>query len=106
CMLGRSRNSFSPMQLGKADWVLQNQLNRYPLVACQPAHNYDAHHLEGENAESLALCRETADYLKKKTGTAMECAMGGRYARVIAAELQYPAVLHVLHNTPAGRSLV
>ena len=106
CMLGRTHNAFSPLQLGKINWVLQNQLNRYPLVACQPVRNYDADHLECENAESLGLCRQTADYLKTKANTAMECVLGGRFARVIAAELQYPAVLHLLHNTPAGRALM
>jgi hypothetical protein len=86
--------------------VLQNQLNRYPLVACQPARNYDADHLECENPESLSLCRQTADYLKAKTNTTMECVLDGRFARVIAAQLQYSAVLHLLHDTPAGRSLM
>ena len=106
CLLGRAHNSFSPLQLGKMNWVLQNQLNRYPLVACQPTRNYDADHLECENAESLSLCRETADYLKAKTSTAMECVLNGRFARVMAAFLQDAAVLHLLHNTPAGRALM
>lgn len=106
CNLGRTLNSFSPLQLAKANWVLQNQLNRYPLVACQPLHNYDADHVECENAESLALCRETAEYLRKKMDVTLECVSGGRYGRALAAALQYPAVAHLLRDTPVGRSLV
>src|SRR5208282_2283288 len=55
CMLGRGHNSFSPMQLAKAAWVLNNQLNRYPLVACQPYQLYNANQVECENSESLEL---------------------------------------------------
>src|SRR3954471_15767177 len=100
-MLGRPHdNSFSPLQLGKASWVLNNQLNRYPLVACQPIDSYDANKVECENAESLALCQQTAAYIKDKFGIVMACQMGGTYARAIAAALQQPAVLHLLQKTP------
>ena len=88
CNLGRTRNAFSPMQLGKAFWVLNNQLNRYPLVACHPMHPYDANRVECENAESLALCRETADYLTRRGAAGLACAAGGRYSRAIATALQ------------------
>jgi hypothetical protein len=106
CEIGRTLNSFSPMQLGKANWVLQNQLNRYPLVACQPVRNYDADHVECENVQSLALCRETADYLKQKYASALECRLGGRFGRAIAAALQYPAVRYLLRDSPPGQALM
>jgi hypothetical protein len=106
CNLGRARNSFSPLQLGKSFWVLNNQLNRYPLVACQPMHPYDANRVECENAASLALCRETADYLQRRTGTALACGSGGRYTRAIAAALAQPPVLALLRDTGPGRMLM
>jgi hypothetical protein len=106
CNLGRAHNSFSPMQLGKANWVLNNQLNRYPLVACQPIHPYDANRVECEDARSLALCRETSEYLQHKTGTALACGSGGRFTRAIAKALDQPAVLALLRDTAPGRMLM
>lgn len=106
CNLGRTRNAFTPMQLGKAIWVLDNQLNRYPLVACQPTQAYDANRVECENAESLALCRETAAYLARKGSAAIACSPGGRYSRAIAAALQQPAVLALLRDSAPGRMLM
>ena len=106
CNLGRAHNSFSPMQLGKANWVLNNQLNRYPLVACQPTHPYDANRVACENAPSLALCRETSDYLLRKTGAALTCGSGGRFTRAIAKALDEPAVLALLRDTAPGRMLM
>jgi hypothetical protein len=95
CNMGRARNAFTPMQLGKATWVLNNQLNRYPLVACQPVRDYDASEVECENAESLALCGQTSAYLAKRNGTPITCRSGGLYTRRIATALQSPAVLHL-----------
>ena len=106
CLLGRTNNSFSPLQLGKATWILNNQLNRYPLVACQPIDAYDANKVECENAESLALCQQTAAYLKDKIGIVVACQRGGTYSRAIAAALEQPAVLHLLQNTAAGQSFI
>ncbi|HLQ91605.1 MAG TPA: hypothetical protein VK148_16375, partial [Xanthobacteraceae bacterium] len=106
CLLGRTNNSFSPLQLGKATWVLNNQLNRYPLVACQPTDGYDANKVECENAESLALRQQSAAYLKDKIGIVVACQLGGTYARAIAAALEHPAVLHLLQKTPAGQSFI
>ncbi len=106
CLLGRSHNAFSPLQLGHMSWMLNNQLNRYPLVACQPRRAYDANRVECENAESLALCQETAAYLKRKDGTSLVCESGGHYTREITAALQQPAVRYLLQDTPAGRSIV
>jgi hypothetical protein len=56
------------MQLGYMSWQLNNQLNRYPMVACQPIRPYDADRVECENAESLALCQQTAAYLQRRGG--------------------------------------
>jgi hypothetical protein len=104
CMIGRSHSVFTPMQLGFMSWMLDNQLNRYPLVACQP--HGDANRVACENAESLALCRETAAYLKRRGGTSYVCELGGRYAREIATALRYPAVRYLLQSTSAGVSVI
>jgi hypothetical protein len=82
------------------------QLNRYPLVACQPVNPYDANNVECENNESLALCRETAEYLKAKTDTTMQCRLGGAFTRSMAHFQDLSAVRFVLQNTPAGIALV
>jgi hypothetical protein len=106
CLIGRSHNVFSPLQLGHMSWMLDNQLNRYPLVACQPRAAYDANRVECENAESLALCQQTAAYLKRKGGTNHVCEPGGRYAREISTALRYPAVRYLLQSTSAGVSVI
>jgi hypothetical protein len=106
CIIGRNHNVFSPLQLGFMSWMLDNQLNRYPLVACQPRTAYDANRVECENAESLALCQQTAAYLKRKGTATHVCEMGGRYTRAIAEALQYPAVRYLLQSTAAGVSIV
>jgi hypothetical protein len=62
--------------------------------------------LECENAESLALCQQTAEYLRSKTGSILDCRPGGRFTRALAAALQPPAVTYLLFDTPAGRSLM
>ena len=106
CIIGRGYSGFSPLQLAFMSFMLDNQLNRYPLVACQPRAAYNANLVECENAESLALCRQTSGYLKAKNGTAHTCEVGGRYTREIAAALQYPAVRYLLQSTIAGTSIV
>jgi hypothetical protein len=106
CIIGRSHNVFTPLQLGFMSWMLDTQLNRYPLVACQPRTAYYANRVECENAESLALCQQTAAYLKRKGGTNHVCEAGGRYTREIVAALQYPAVRYLLQSTSAGVSIV
>jgi hypothetical protein len=106
CAMGRTRSSFSPMQLATMNWVIDHQLNRYPMIACQPIRPYDANHVECENAESLALCMQTADYLKRTGDPSLKCILGGRFTRSISEALQFPAVLHLLKNTPSGRQLM
>ncbi len=106
CMIGRARPSFTPMQLGLMTWMLNNQLNRYPMVACQPTRSYDANRVECENDESLTLCLQTADYLRKSGSPNLQCIRGGRYTRAITEALQFPAVLDLLNNAPAGRRLM
>jgi hypothetical protein len=106
CNLGRTHNSLSPLQLGKISWELDNFLNRYPLVACQPLGPYDANRVECENQESLALCQQTSSALKTKTGTGMECQLGGTFTRAMTSALQYPAVRYLLEKTPDGAALI
>ena len=106
CQIGRAHNVFTPLQLGYMAWQIERQLNRYPLVACQPTASYDANHVECENQATLALCRQTADYLRKKGGTQLVCELGGQYRRAIEQALQYPAVMDLLRKTPAGQQLM
>jgi hypothetical protein len=105
CLVSRAHTAFSPQQLGKMQFNL-TQLNRYPLVACQPVNAYDANNVECENSESLALCRQTAEYLKAKTDTTMQCRLGGAFTRGMAHFQDLSAVWFVLQNTPAGIALV
>jgi hypothetical protein len=105
CLIGRSHTAFSPQQLGRMRWSL-TQLNRYPLVACQPLSPYDANHVECENTESLDLCRETASYLKAKNGTELDCKPGGAVTRATVKLLRKPAINFVLQNTPEGQTMM
>jgi hypothetical protein len=106
CNIGRAHASFSPVQLGYMYWNVNNQLNRYILVACQPPRGFDANHVECENASGLALCEQTSAYLLKKYDTTHVCQIGGEYRRAIAADLQYPAVMDLLQATPPGQQLL
>lgn len=106
CFLGRTRNSFSPLQLGYMDWQLNHFLNRYPLVACQPLGRYEGDQVECENAESLSQCEDSARLLKRLYGVVLGCRPGGRYSRAMADVLKTPAFRFVLAQTPPGRGLV
>ena len=105
CMVGRAHASISPYQLARASWMLNNQLNRYPLVACQPLNDYDADQVECENAASLALCQQTAAYLSANMQESMTCRAGGKYTRMIAGLLA-DAHVQALLAEPAGRQLI
>jgi hypothetical protein len=105
CMVGRAHASFSPLQLARVDWALNNQMNRYPLVACQPTGDYDADHVECETAASLALCQQTSAYLKAAYYESVDCQRGGRYTRMIAGLLADVRVQQLL-ATPAGQALI
>ncbi len=105
CMTSRDHTALTPQQLGRMASVM-NQLDRYPILACQPLHIYDANHVECENAESLARCQETAAYLKAKNATELVCQLGGNVSRNIAALLSMPAISFVLQNTPEGIALM
>ena len=104
CLVGRAHTSFSPQQLGRMAASLKS-LNRYPLVACQPVHAYDANIVECENAESLTLCIQTAMYLKAKSGTDVECRSGGKIARAMASLLSTPIVTFALQSTSEGMAM-
>lgn len=106
CQIGRTRNAFSPLQLGYMDWQLNHFLNRYPLVACQPVASYDGDHVECENAESLARCQDTARVLQGHYGVDLACSRGGRYARAMAAGLALPAFRYVFAQTEPGRAMI
>ena len=105
CQLGRTHNAFSPLQLGYMVHQLYNFPNRYPLVACQPIGSYDADHVECENEESLARCRETAAYLAEHARGALDCRPGGNVARAAADALAQPAIRFLFEQTPQGRAL-
>lgn len=106
CQIGRTRNTFSPLQLGYMDWQLNHFLNRYPLVACQPTASYDGDHVECENEESLARCQETARLLQSRYGVDLSCSRGGRYTRAMSADLALPAVQFLLAQTEPGRAIM
>lgn len=107
CSIGRSLNAFSPMQLAKMSWTMRAQLNRIPLVACAPTGAYAADNVACEDAESLALCKETAAFLAKKTGAPpMSCRIGGAIRGGIAHAMKYQAVQYVMRTTPQGQALV
>lgn len=106
CLFGRSSNAFSPMQLGYMNWMLEHQLNRYPLVACQPLAAYDANRLECESSESLLICQQNAAFFKRTGGPNLICEPGGNHSRTMARYLRTPAVRHLLQGTGAGRAVL
>ena len=106
CLFGRSSNAFSPMQLGYMHWMLEHQLNRYPLVACQPLAAYDANRLECESSESLSICLQNAAFFKRTGGPNLICEPGGNHSRTIARFLRTPAVRHLLLATGTGKAVL
>jgi Ricin-type beta-trefoil lectin domain len=107
CAIGRSLNAFSPMQLAKMSWVMRAQLNRIPLVSCEPTSLYNADSVVCEDPDSLALCKETAAYLATRTGaTSLSCRVGGAIRGTIAHAMKYQAVQYVFQSTPEGQALI
>jgi len=107
CEIGRSLSSLTPMQLAKVSWVLRSQLNRIPLTACAPSFPYNADVVTCEDAESLALCKETSAYLTKAKGAdALFCRPGGAIARRIDQQMKWVGVAYIFKSTPQGQALI
>lgn len=108
CAIGRAVGALTPMQLAKADWTLRYQLNRIPLTACLSSGFYDGDSVRCEDAQSFALCKETAAYLAKISNGAQTfaCARGGAVQGAISQAMGWAGLQYVFKTTPQGQILI